>query len=304
MFGNTCIALAGLFAGAALIMPCKSFDPSRVIRAIHKEKCTALYGSPSMMTALVEHPEFKKKNWKTAKKGIVGGAPCPMKLMKLLVEDIGVAGLTVGYGITETSSWITMTLPTDPIEKRVSSIGTALECNEIKITDPDSGEDLGPNRQGELCARGFLMVEYYKMPGATSAAIDREGWFHTGDLGLIDEEGYVQLSGRLKEVIVRNGIEIYPAEVEEILYMIPDILEAQVFGFPHPEKGQEVAAWLRLKAGSRLSTDSIAAHTKDRLGEEKAPAHYKFVEDFPMTMSGKVQKFKMAEKAEKEYQTA
>jgi fatty-acyl-CoA synthase len=197
-----------------------------------------------------------------------------------------------------------MTLPTDPIEKRVSSIGTALECNEIKITDPDSGEDLGPNRQGELCARGFLMVEYYKMPGATSAAIDREGWFHTGDLGLIDEEGYVQLSGRLKEVIVRNGIEIYPAEVEEILYMIPDILEAQVFGFPHPEKGQEVAAWLRLKAGSRLSTDSIAAHTKDRLGEEKAPAHYKFVEDFPMTMSGKVQKFKMAEKAEKEYQTA
>ena len=145
------------------------------------------------------------------------------------------------------------------------------------------------------------MIGYYKMPGATSAAIDRDGWFHTGDLGIIDEKGYVRLTGRIKEVIVRNGVEILPAEVEEALYMLPDVLEAQVFGFPHPEKGHDVAAWIRPKKGSRLSQKSIAEHIKTHLGKEKVPTHFKFVEDFPLTRSGKVQKFKMAESAEKEY---
>ncbi|MFC1885367.1 AMP-binding protein [Thermodesulfobacteriota bacterium] len=301
MFGNTCIVLAGLFRGAALILPCRSFDPPKVLKSIHKEKCTAVYGSPSMLTALVENPEFRKKNWKSVEKGIVGGAPCPMKLMKLLAEDIGVKALTVGYGITETSSWITMTSPADPIKIRVSTIGSALECNEIKIIDPVSGEDLPPSIPGELCTRGFLMIEYYKMPGATTAAIDRDGWFHTGDIGEIDEKGYVKLTGRLKEVIVRNGIEIHPAEVEEVLYRLPDVLEAQVFGYPHPEMGQEIAAWIKIKEGSSLSIRDLADHSKEFIAKDKIPSHFKIVEDFPMTRSGKVQKFKMAEMAEKEY---
>jgi fatty-acyl-CoA synthase len=221
--------------------------------------------------------------------------------MKRLVEDIGVSHITVGYGITETSSWITMTNPNDPIELRVSTIGIPLTCNEVKIVDPATGEDLPPRTQGELCTRGFLMKEYYKMPGATTAAIDRDGWFHTGDLGEMDENRYVRLTGRLKDVIVRDGTEIYPVELEEIIYKLPEVSEVQVFGFPHPEKGQEVAAWMRVKEGFQLSLDDLAAHVRDNADIEVAPQYFKIVSAFPMTRSGKVQKFKMAEEARKEY---
>jgi acyl-CoA synthetase (AMP-forming)/AMP-acid ligase II len=301
MFGNTCIALAGLLRGAALIMPCRSFDPAKILAAIPGEKCTALYGSPSMLIALTDNPEFQKTQWATLTKGIIGGAPCPMELMRRIVEDIGVSDITVAYGITETSSWITMTHPDDALELRVSTIGRPLACNEVKIVDPASGQSLAPDHQGELCTRGFLMKEYYKMPAATSAAVDREKWFHTGDLGKMDKDGYVRITGRLKDVIVRNEIEVYPVEVEEAIYMLPEISEVQVFGFPDPNKGQEVAAWIKLKDNSKLSLDSVAAHVRKQLPVEKHPKYYKIVSEFPMTGSGKVQKFKMAERAEKEY---
>ncbi len=301
MFGNTCIALAGLLRGATIVMPCKTFDPSMVIRSIHKEKCTAIYGSPSMLIALVDHPDFKKQKWSSLAKGIIGGSPCPMALMKRLVEDIGISDITVAYGITETSSWITMTHPDDPIDLRVSTIGTPLACNEVKIVDPDTGEDLPPETQGELCTRGFLMKEYYRMPAATAAVIDRDGWFHSGDLGEMDEKGYVKVTGRLKDVIVRDGLEINPVEIEEIIYKRPEVSEAQVFGVPDPEKGQEVAAWVKLKEGSKLSLIELAAHVIDYLDAEKLPQYFKIVSGFPMTRSGKVQKFKLAEMAQKEY---
>ena len=301
MMGNTCIALAGLLRGAALIMPCDTFVPSKVLQAISQEKCTAVYGSPSMLIALIDHPEFQKEGWKTVSKGIIGGAPCPIELMRRIVEDIGVSDITVAYGITETSSWITMTHPDDPIELRVSTIGTPLPCNDVKIVDPNSGEQLASNQQGELCTRGFLMKEYYKMPAATAAAIDKEGWFHTGDLGEMDEKGYLRITGRLKDVIVRNGVDIYPVEVEEIIYQLAEISEAQVFGFPHPQKGQEVAAWIKLKAGAELSLDLIAQHVKKHLPEEKWPKHYKIASEFPMTGSGKIQKFKLTEMGQAEY---
>ena len=301
MFGNTCIALAGLIRGAALIVPCRSFDPAKVLPVIPGEKCTAIYGSPSMLIALVDHPDFKSEDWMTLSKGIIGGAPCPMELMRRIVEDIGVSDITVSYGITETSSWITMTHPADALELRVSTIGTPLPCNEVKIVDPASGQELPAGQQGELCTRGFLMKEYYKMPAATAAAVDRDQWFHTGDLGVMDEAGYVRITGRLKDVITRNDIEIYPVEVEEIIYMLPEISEVQVFGFPDPAKGQEVAAWIKLKENTSISLDAVAAHVSKQLPEEKRPRHYKFVTEFPMTGSGKVQKFKMAEMAEKEY---
>ena len=301
MFGNTCIALAGLLRGAALIMPCRSFDPAKVLAAIPGEKCTAIYGSPSMLIALIDNPEFTKDEWTTLSKGIIGGAPCPMELMRRIVEDIGVSDITVAYGITETSSWITMTHPDDALELRVSTIGRPLACNEFKIVDPASGNSLPPDLQGELCTRGFLMKEYYKMPAATTAAVDREKWFHTGDLGMMDQDGYVRITGRLKDVIVRNDIELYPVEVEEIIYMLPEISEVQVFGFPDQHKDQEVAAWIKLKEDSPLSLESIAAHVRSQLPLEKHPKYYKIVSEFPMTGSGKVQKFRMAERAEKEY---
>ena len=303
MFGNTCIALAGFLRGATLIMPGRIFDPAGILRAIPAEKCTAIYGSPSMLIALVDHPQFRKSNWALLTKGIIGGAPCPIELMRRIVEDIGVFAITVAYGITETSSWITMTHPTDPIELRVSTIGTALACNEVKIVDPATGEALDPGNQGELCTRGYLMKEYYKMPGATAAAIDRENWFHTGDLGVMDQQGYIKITGRVKDVIVRRGIEIYPVEIEEVIYLLTEVSEVQVFGFNEPaaQKGQVVAAWIKLKEGTQLSLETVTAHVRAQLPAEKVPQHYKFVTEFPMTGSGKVQKYKMAEMAHEEY---
>ena len=299
MFGNTCIALSGILVGATIVMPCLSFDPSAVLRAIYKEKCTAIFGSPSMIIALLEHAEFSKRRWATVTKGTLGGAPCPMELMKRLVQEVGVSDVTVAYGITEASSWITVTHPQDTLQRRVSTIGTPLECNEVKIVNPATGESLPPHTQGELCIKGLLMKGYYKMPAATAAAIDKEGWFHSGDVGEMDEEGYIKITGRLKDVIVRDGMEIHPAELEEILYALPEISEAQVFGVPDPKKGQEVAAWVKLKSGAKLSLQDLEKYALRKIGKERVPHYFKFVSDFPTTRSGKVQKFKLSEMAQK-----
>lgn len=301
MFGNTCIALAGLLRGAALVMPCRVFDPERVLRALDREACTAVYGSPSMLIALLDHPRFNAKKWGSVTKGTLGGAPCPVELMKRLHTEVGVSDITIAYGTTETASWITMTHPDDPLERRTGTIGTPLPVNEVQIIDPASGEELPPGQEGELCIRGFLMKEYYRMPAATAAAVDRNGWFHSGDLGRMDREGYVKVTGRLKDVIVRDGVRIHPTELEEILYGIPEISEAQVFGFPHPERGQEVAAWFRVRGNKDLPLDRVREFVEARVGPERAPRHYKQVDAFPMTRTGKVQKFKMAQAAQAEY---
>jgi len=302
MFGNTCIALTGLLAGATLVMPCLGFDPSKVLKAIYREKATAVYGTPSMIRALLDHPEFKSKRWASVKRGIMGGAPCPMELMKKIVQGMGVSNIAVAYGSTEASSWITMTHPDDPLETRASTIGTPLECNQVKIVNPATGRAVPKNTQGELCVKGLLMKGYYKMPAATASAVDKQGWFHSGDLGEIDEKGYMKITGRLKDVILRAGVPIHPAEVEEILYSLPEISEVQVFGFPHEELGQEVAAWIKLKKGAKLTLEDLARYAKRKIEKAKAPYHFKFVKEFPMTRSGKIQKFKLAEMAKKEYE--
>jgi fatty-acyl-CoA synthase len=301
MFGNTCVALTGIFKGATIVMPCKIFEPPRILSSISREKCTAIYASPSMVIALVDHADFSPEKFKTVSKGIIGGSPCPAELMRRLVEDLGLSDITVAYGITETSSWITMTKPGDPLDLRVSTIGTALECNEVKILNPISGKEMPAGHQGELCARGFLMKEYYRLPAATASAIDKEGWFHSGDLGEVSKEGYFKITGRLKDVIVRSGIEIYPTDVEEVIYKLPGVSEVQVFGFSYPGKGQEVAAWVKLREGSTLSPGDLKEYGKGNIHEDKEPHYYKFVHEFPMTRSGKVQKFRLAELAEKEY---
>ncbi|MFO7460595.1 MAG: AMP-binding protein [Desulfatiglandales bacterium] len=301
MFGNTCIALSGLLAGATVVMPCLTFDPPKVLEAIFRHKCTAVYGSPSMMIGLLDNPVFQKKRFASVKKGTLGGAPCPMELMKKLVQQVGVAHITVAYGITEASSWITMTHPGDPLELRVTTIGVPLECNEVKIVHPATGEDLKRNQPGELCVRGLLMKEYYKMPGLTASVIDKEGWFHTGDMGEINDTGYVKITGRIKDVIVRDGTEIHPAELEEIFYALPEVSEVQVFGFPHPRKGQEVAAWIKPRRGAKLSVDEITRFAKRKIEKQKIPHYFKLVKAFPMTRSGKIQKFKLVETATREY---
>ncbi len=301
MFGNTCIALAGLLRGAALVLPGRHFEPETILEAVARESCTALYGSPSMLIALLEHPRFQAKRWRTVTKGTIGGAPCPMELMKRLVIEVGVTDVTTAYGITETASWITMTRPFDPLELRVSTIGTPLPVNEVRIVDPASGEPLPAGRQGELCTRGNLMKGYYRMPAATSAAVDRDGWFHSGDLGEMDERGYVRITGRIKDVIEREGVRIHPTEIEEVLYGLAGVAEVQVFGFPHAEKGQEMAAWARPQKGSSLTAEQLAAYAEERLPPQMRPRRYKLVDAFPTTRSGKVQKFKLAEAARKEY---
>ncbi len=302
MFGNTCIYLTGLLSGAAIVMPCLAYDPPKILKALQKEACSAVYGSPSMIIGLLDHPDFSKRKWATVKKGTLGGSPCPMELMKRLVKEVGVTDITVAYGITEASSWITMTNPDDPLELRVSTIGKPLECNDVKLIDPSTGEELPANSAGELCIKGLLMKEYYKMPAATSTAIDKEDWFHSGDLGEMDESGYLKITGRLKDVVVREGIEIYPSELEEVFYGIPEVSEVQVFGFPHEEKGQEVAAWVRLKEGAELTLDELADFSARNFDVRSAPQYFKFITEFPMTRSGKVQKFRLAEMAKEEYE--
>jgi fatty-acyl-CoA synthase len=254
-----------------------------------------------MFISLVEHSNFSKSDWKTLKKGGMGGTACPRELMKKVVDDIGVKDMTVLYGISETVGILCMTYPNDPLDVRVSTIGKSLPCYEVKIIEPASGEELHPNEKGELCARGLLMKEYYNKPAATAGAIDRDGWFHSGDLAKKDENGYIQITGRLKEVIVREGQEIYPSEVEEVIYALPQVSEVQVFPVPDRQKGEEVAAWIKLREGATTTVDEVREYCKKHLKESQLPKYFKFVPDFPLTRTGKYQKFKLTEMAAEEY---
>ncbi len=299
MFGNTCIVLTGLLAGSSIVIPNMSFDPSSILRSIYKERCTAIYGSPNMIIALIEHPEFKKKRWATLRKGIIGGAPCPLPLMDTLVNDFGIKGILIGYGITETASWITMTRPEDPIELRVNTIGSPLECNQVKIVDPKSGKELSAGERGEICVKGSLMKGYFKMDYATKEAIDRDGWFHSGDQGYMDKMGYIHITGRIKDIIKRGDMEIHPSEIEEIIYEIPEVSEVQVVGVPDRTGDSKIVAWIKLKEGKTLSAETVMSFLKGRLDAKKMPDQIRFISQFPTTKSGKVQKFKLVEMAKK-----
>ena len=295
MFGNTCIALSGLIRGATLVIPSDQFSPPEILSALVRERCTAVYGSPSMMVALLEAPAFKEAKIETLRTGIIGGAPCPLEVMNRVVQEMGVKEIAIAYGITEASSWLTQTLPDDPLELRVSTIGTALPNCEVKVIDPLSGEEAPDGRSGELCTRGFLMKGYFQNPEATARAVDREGWFHTGDLGVRDSLGYFRITGRLKEVMVKEGQEILPTEIEEVLYRVPGAAMVSAFGVPDAAKGEVIAVWITLKEGAALSEEQVAAFCREHLPEDHWPDYIRFVEAFPMTRSGKIQKFKMRE---------
>jgi len=301
MFGCICVTLAAVIKGATLVIPSETFNPRKILEAIEKEQCTAIYGSPSAFLALMEDPKYQSFNLKSLRTGIMGGAQCPMEVMKRVVEEMGVREIVIGYGLTESSSWITETRTDDPLELRVSSVGRPLPNVEVKIIDTGSGQEVPTGVSGEICARGLNMKGYYKMPAATANAVDSNGWLHTGDLGYMDDSGYVRTTGRLKEVINKGGEVIYPTEIEEVLFTHPKVSNVQIFGVPDKMLGEEVAAWIRLEEGASVTADEIIQYCRGKLPNSHLPRYIKFVSSFPMTPLGKIQKFKMKEIAIKEY---
>jgi fatty-acyl-CoA synthase len=301
MFGCICVTVAALVKGATIVISAEIFDPGKVLDAITKERCTAIYGSPGAFIAMMERPEYAPANLGSLRTGIMGGAQCPLEVMKRVVEEMGAREIVIGYGQTEASSWITMTQPDDPLELRVSTVGRPIPNVEVKLIDPQSGGEVPTGAIGEICARGFNMSGYYKMPAATANAIDSDGWLHTGDLGTMDGDGYVRTTGRLKEVIVRGEETIYPTEIEEILFSHPKISNVQIFGVPSKISGEDVEAWIKLEEGSSVTQEEILDFCRGKLPGSRLPRYIKFVTEFPMTPLGKVQKFKMRESAIKEY---
>lgn len=295
MFGCICVTLAAIIKGATLVIPSETFDSAKILEVIENERCTAIYGSPGGFISLMENPRYPNSNLSSLRTGIMGGAQCPMEVMKRVVEEMGVSEIVIGYGQTEASSWITMTTPDDPLELRVSTVGKSLPNVEVKIVDPKSGEEVQAGTVGELCSRGLNMKGYYKMPAATEKALDRKGWLHTGDLATMDERKYIRTAGRLTETIRKGEETIYPTEVEEVLFSHPRISSAQVFGVPDKILGEEVAAWIKLEEGASATKEDILRYCEGKLPASHLPAYIKFVKEFPMTPLGKAQKFRMRE---------
>jgi fatty-acyl-CoA synthase len=295
MFGNTCIALAGLSRGAALVMPGHAFDPAAALEALAAERCTAVFGAPGMLQAVLEAPGREEADLSALRTGIVGGARCPLELMRRLAEGLA-PELAVGYGITEAASWVCLSRPQDPLERRAATVGPPLKGSEVRIADPETGEGLPAGDQGEVLCRGHLMKGYHRAPELTARVLDQEGWYHTGDLGALDGEGYLAVTGRLQEVIRRGEGRVVPAEVEEAILLLEGVAEVHVFGVPAGQ-GHEVAAWLRASAGAELDEEAVWAHCRASLPPELVPDEVRLVEGFPATPSGKVQKRLLAQEA-------
>jgi len=295
-FGMVMGNIAAVVVGATMVIPAEHFDPLATLRAVANEKCTALYGVPTMFLGELEHPEFSKFDLSSLRTGIMAGASCPILLMKRVVSEMNCREITIAYGQTESSPVITQTRTDDPIEMRVNTVGKVLPHTEVKIVDTATGGIVPPGLSGELCTRGYAVMKgYYNNEQATKAAIDENGWLHTGDLAIMDDEGYCKIVGRLKDMIIRGGENIYPREIEEFLYTCPDISEIQVFGIPDEKFGEEIAAFVKLKIDATTTPEEIRRFCKGKIASFKIPKHIKIVNDFPMTVTGKIQKFRMRE---------
>ena len=295
MFGCICIALAGIIQGATLVIPSRLPEPAAILRAVVEENCTALYGPPTSFIAMMDDPAYQQATGAGLRTGVMAGAQCPIEVMHKVVEEMGVKDILIGYGQTEASSWIATSRPDDPLELRVSTVGRPVPGAEAKIVDPASGETLPPGQVGEICTRGYVMKGYFDMPAETAQAIDAEGWLHTGDLGSMDEQGYIRISGRLKEVIRKGGRIVFPADIEEVLFGHPAVNTAQAFGVPHQQLGEEVACWIKLEKDAKLNQAQVLDYLRDKLPENHLPAWVRFVDEFPMTPLGKIQKYRMRE---------
>ena len=300
-FGCVMGNLGCITHGSAIVIPAEHFDPLKTLQALDKEHCTALYGVPTMFIAQLDHLEFDSFDLSSLRTGIMAGSPCPIEVMRQVIDRMGAHQMTIAYGQTEHSPVITQTLTSDSIERRVSTVGKVLPGVEARVVDPETGMEVGPGVQGELQARSSMVMQgYYNMPEATNSAIDGEGWLHTGDLAEVDEEGYYKITGRLKDMIIRGGENVYPREIEEFLYTHPKVSDVQVIGVPDERFGEEVMAWVMLKPGESTDPEEIREFCRGRIAHFKVPRYVKVTEEFPMTVTGKIQKFRMREMAVEE----
>ena len=301
-FGCVLGVMACVTHGATMV-PVEIFDPLKVLRTIEAERCTAVHGVPTMFIAELEHPEFPSFDLTSLRSGIMAGSNCPIEVMKRVIRDMHASEITIAYGQTESSPVITQTRTDDPLELRVATVGRALPDVEVKIVDIETGATLPPGKQGELCTRGYhVMKGYYKMPEETEKAIDTEGWLHTGDLAVMDESGYCKITGRIKNMIIRGGENIYPREIEEFLYTHPKVSDIQVYGVPDRKYGEQVMAAIVVKKGMTLTEEEVKEFCRGKIANYKIPKYVKFVDSYPMTASGKIQKFKLREMAIRELQ--
>ncbi len=301
-FGCVLAVMAAVTHGTTML-PVETFDPLKVLRTLESERCTAVHGVPTMFIAELEHPDFEKFDLSSMRTGIMAGSPCPIEVMRRVVREMNMSEITIAYGQTESSPVITQTRTEDPVEIRVSTVGRALPDVEVKIVDIETGAILPPGKQGELCTRGYLVMKgYYKMPEETAKVLDKDGWLHTGDLAVMDENGYCKITGRMKNMIIRGGENIYPREIEEFLYTHPKISDVQVYGVPDRKYGEQVMAAVKLKPGIDMTEDEVKEFCRGRIANYKVPKYVKFVDSFPMTASGKIQKFKLREMAIRELQ--
>jgi fatty-acyl-CoA synthase len=294
VLGTMCCAVHG----SAIVIPGECFEPGTTLAAIEQERCTAVYGVPTMFIAQLEHDDYRRRDLSSLRTGIMAGSPCPIELMKRVALEMGAREITIGYGQTEASPLITQTRTDDPIDLRVGTIGRPLPGLEAKIVDVATGVDLGDCLPGELCSRGHgVMIGYYNMPEKTAETIDADGWLHTGDLALREPNGYFRITGRLRDMIIRGGENIYPREIEERLHEHPAVADVQVVGVPDRRLGEEVLAWIKLKRDHKVTEEELRAFCRQTLAHFKAPRYWKFVESFPTTVTGKIQKYKIREQA-------
>lgn len=290
------IGVLGAYTHGAALVPLETFDPLRVLQNIEREKCTTLYGVPTMFIAELEQLDSHNFDMSSLRTGIMAGALCPEPLMRKVMERMHLTELAIAYGLTEASPGITLTPCLDSVELRTQTVGRVLPEVEVKIVDPATGEECAPGSPGELCCRGYnVMKGYYNNPKATAEAIDSEGWLHTGDQASMDADGYVRITGRIKEIIIRGGENIAPKEIEDLLRRNPKIVDVYIYGVPDERLGEDVAAAIKLKQGETSTTDEIREFCEGRIARFKIPRHIRFVDSFPMTASGKVQKFKLRE---------
>lgn len=295
-FGCVLGTLCSIVHGNAMVFPSETFSASASLQAIEAEQCTALYGVPTMFIAMLEHADYPTRRMSSLRTGIMAGSPCPIELMKRVTTEMGAAQMTIGYGQTEASPLITQTRVDDSLELRVGTVGRVLPGVEAKIIDPETGADLPAGQSGELVSRGHnVMIGYYRLPEKTAAAIDAEGWLHTGDLAMQESNGYFRITGRLKDLVIRGGENIFPREIEELLYQHPAVKDVQVIGVPDRKFGEEVMAWVALREGKTATADELKEFCKARLAYFKVPHYWKFVDSFPTTVTGKIQKYRMRE---------
>lgn len=299
-FGMVMGNLACVTHGSAAVFPGDAFEPLATLQTVAEERCTALHGVPTMFISELEHPQFQEFDLSSLRTGIMAGAPCPVEVMKRVLEDMHMSEVLIAYGQTETSPVNHMTAVDDPIEKRVGSVGQPGPHLEIKLID-EQGEPVAVGEKGEICCRGYSVMQgYWNDEEKTADTIDTDGWLHSGDIGIMDSEGYVQVVGRLKDMIIRGGENIYPREIEEFLYTHPKIQEVQVFGVKDERFGEQVCAWIQPHQGETLDEGEIKAFCKDKIAHFKVPHYMKLVDQYPMTVTGKIQKFKMREMMEEE----